>query len=110
MKYNAINVKYNQPQVKYNGAFIVTGVDYSNLTTISTSSIEVISSGLMSFSIINSTGISSVGIEKVSEENYVEASTNIVLSGSGAVSVDSLEEEAYLAEIKVINISTMGTS
>lgn len=110
MKYNAINVKYNQPQTKYNGAFVVSGFDYSNFTTTTTSFVEVISSGLMSFSVMNSTGAGMVSLSSNSDNNHIEFQSDLVKSSLTLSIVDLVEENIHSAEIKTINISTMGTS
>lgn len=110
MKYNAINVKYNQPQVKYNGAFVVSGFDYSNFTTTTTSFVEVISSGLMSFSVVNSAGVGTISFASSSDEGHVELSSSVISARNSILEVELIEENLYSAEVKTINTSTMGTS
>ena len=110
MKYNAINIKYNQPQVKYNGAFVVSGFDYSNFTTTTTSFIEVISSGLMSFSVVNAAGVGTISFAASSDGDHVELSSNVIISRNSILEVELNEENSYSAEVKTINTSTMGTS
>jgi hypothetical protein len=108
MRYNAINIKYNQANVKYNGTIISVGIDYSNLTTTSVQVIDIVSTGIISLSFPTSEIFAATTISNISNINMAEVSIS-ENEISGLTSFEVLDTAEDDSEIKVINISTMGT-
>lgn len=109
MKYNANNVKYNQAKVKYNGVFTSLLEDYSNLTTITTSTINTVPASLISFNIINEPVFATISASSDSNLEYAETNFGIISFTKSDISNQVQSGQPVVAEIKTINISTMGS-
>lgn len=109
MRYNANNVRYNQTKVKYNGVFTSLLEDYSNLTTITTSTINTVPASLISFNIINEPVFATISSSNQSGLEYAETNFGIISFTKSDISNEIQQGQPVVAEIKTINISTMGS-
>lgn len=110
MLYNANNIKYNQTQVKYNGAFTTLVNDYSNLTTISTTTINLVPASYISFSVVDTVVVGNINMNVKENPSFAEVNYGLVTLSDANTSNEIQSNEPVIAEIKTINISTLGSS
>lgn len=109
MRYNANNIKYNQASVKYNGIFTVLLEDYSNLTTISTITVDSLPSSLVTFNILNDPVFATISASSENNYQFAEANFGLITFTKADVSNEIQDGQPIIGEIKTINISTMGS-